>query len=184
MINYLHNASHDNCLPAFGALNTVLSNTTQKLNAFKVGQHSSVDFYTWLETHPVQQGAFHRFMEAQFASLPTWLDAVDFGSEMRAGLFSPEQVAFVDVGGGNGQQIAALKAKIPDLQGRLVLQDRPVVLEKALEVEGMEKMSYDYLTEQPVKSACVSLSEFVPFPLCLFSHPTGFCLFIFLLKCV
>ncbi|OAA64103.1 O-methyltransferase, family 2 [Akanthomyces lecanii RCEF 1005] len=146
---------HDNCLPAFGALNTVLSNTTQKLNAFKVGQHSSVDFYTWLETHPVQQGAFHRFMEAQFASLPTWLDAVDFGSEMSAGSFSPEQVAFVDVGGGNGQQIAALKAKIPDLQGRLVLQDRPVVLEKALEVEGMEKMSYDYLTEQPVKNASV-----------------------------
>lgn len=93
-------------------------------------------------------------MEAQFASLPTWLDAVDFGSEMSAGLSSPKQVAFVDVGGGNGQQIAALKAKLPDLQGRLVLQDRLVVLEKALEVEGMEKMSYDYLTEQPVKSAC------------------------------
>ncbi|EJP67382.1 sterigmatocystin 8-O-methyltransferase precursor, putative [Beauveria bassiana ARSEF 2860] len=149
---------HDNCLPAFAALNTVLSSPpSQKLNAFEVGQHSTVDFYTWLETHPTQQGAFHRFMEAQFASLPTWLDAVDFASELGggAGLGYANHVVFVDVGGGNGQQIAALKEKFPELKGRAILQDRPEVLEKALEVDGMEKMNYDYLTEQPVKDACV-----------------------------
>ncbi|KAM3497403.1 hypothetical protein MY10362_009248 [Beauveria mimosiformis] len=147
---------HDNCLPAFAALNTVLSSPSEKLNAFEVGQHSTVDFYTWLETHPTQQGAFHRFMEAQFASLPTWLDAVDFASELGGpDLGSAEHVVFVDVGGGNGQQIAALKEKFPGLKGRAILQDRPEVLEKALEVDGMEKMSYDYLTEQPVKDACV-----------------------------
>ncbi|EGX93533.1 O-methyltransferase, putative [Cordyceps militaris CM01] len=142
---------HDNCLPAFAALDTVLSAPAggERLNAFQVGQHSSQDFYTWLETRPVQHGAFHRFMEAQFASLPTWLDAVDVAAVMRPG--EPDQVAFVDVGGGNGQQIAALKARIPDLQGRVVLQDRPEVLDRALEIEGMEKMSYDYLTEQPIK---------------------------------
>lgn len=144
--------SHDNCLPGFGALNTVLNRPDEKLNSFKVGQHSDVDFYTWLETHPAQQGAFHRFMEAQFASLPTWLDAVDFASEMGKDLTTDEQVAFVDVGGGNGQQVASLKKKLPELKGRTVLQDRPEVLEKALPVDGMEKMSYDYLTEQPVKS--------------------------------
>ncbi|ATY63776.1 O-family 2 [Cordyceps militaris] len=143
---------HDNCLPAFAALDTVLSAPEQRLNAFQVGQHSSQDFYTWLETRPVQHGAFHRFMEAQFASLPTWLDAVDVAAVMSG---EPDQVAFVDVGGGNGQQIAALKARIPDLQGRVVLQDRPEVLDRALEVEGMERMSYDYLTEQPIKDARV-----------------------------
>ncbi|KAM3450323.1 hypothetical protein MY3296_006211 [Beauveria thailandica] len=147
---------HDNCLPAFAALNTVLSSPSEKLNAFEVGQHSTVDFYTWLETHPTQQGAFHRFMEAQFATLPTWLDAVDFASELGgADLGSAEHVVFVDVGGGNGQQIAALKEKFPGLKGRAILQDRPEVLERALKVDGMEKMSYDYLTEQPVKNACV-----------------------------
>lgn len=89
-------------------------------------------------------------MEAQFASLPTWLDAVDFEAEMGKGLTS-DSVAFVDVGGGNGQQCDSLKKKFPELAGRFVLQDRPEVLEKALAVDGMEKMSYDYLTEQPVK---------------------------------
>lgn len=89
-------------------------------------------------------------MEAQFASLPTWLDAVDFEAEMGKDL-TDNDVAFVDVGGGNGQQCASLKEKLPQISGRVVLQDRPEVLDKALSVDGMEKMSYDYLTEQPVK---------------------------------
>lgn len=129
----------------------MLSQPEARLNAFKTGQRSDQDFYTWLETHPVQQGAFHRFMEAQFASLPTWLDVVGFKTEMGMDLTSSD-VAFVDVGGGNGQQCASLKGKFPEIEGRIVLQDRPEVLKKALSVDGMEKMSYDYLTEQPVKS--------------------------------
>lgn len=140
---------HDNCLPGFTALHRAL---TSRQNAFKLGQHSDEDFYTWMQTRPVQQGAFHRFMDAQFASLPTWLDVVPFASEMM-GAEAPqnEDVVFVDVGGGNGSQLAALKEKFPELKGRMILQDRPDVLSKALQVEGMEKMPYDFETEQPVK---------------------------------
>lgn len=104
-----------------------------------------------METHPVQQGAFHRFMEAQFAMLPTWLDVVPFGTEVAQGA-SPEDVVFVDVGGGNGSQCAALRKAFPELKGRIILQDRPAVVEKALKVDGMEVMAHDFLTEQPVRS--------------------------------
>ncbi|ODA76985.1 hypothetical protein RJ55_07502 [Drechmeria coniospora] len=124
------------------------------LNAFQTGQHSRQDYYTWLESHPVQRDAFHRFMEAQFTSLPTWLTVVDFAFEMGKGL-TDDDVAFVDVGGGNGQQCSELKQKLPQLRGRVVLQDRPDVLVKATPFDGVEKMSYDYLTEQPVKGARV-----------------------------
>lgn len=143
---------HDNCAPAFIALNEVLGRPEAERTAFKVGQHSDQDFYTWMETHPVQQGAFHRFMEAQFAMLPTWLDAVSFDAEVAQGA-SPEEVVFVDVGGGNGSQCAALKKAFPELKGRIILQDRPAVLEKALKVDGMELMAHDFLTEQPVHNA-------------------------------
>ena len=37
------------------------------------------------------------------------------------------------------------------LQGKIILQDRPAVLEKAITGPEVERMSYDYLTEQPVK---------------------------------
>lgn len=33
----------------------------------------------------------------------------------------------------------------------MILQDTPHVLQRALEVEGMERMAFDFLTEQPVK---------------------------------
>lgn len=143
--------SHDNCAPAFIALNQVLANPQSDKTAFKIGQHSEEDFYTWMETHPIQQGAFHRFMEAQFAMLPTWLDAVSFDTEIAQDA-GAEDVVFVDVGGGNGSQCAALKKSFPELKGRVILQDRPAVLEKALKVDGMELMAYDFLTEQPVHS--------------------------------
>lgn len=91
-------------------------------------------------------------MEAQFASLPTWLDVLPFDSEYAASA-TLETLIFVDVGGGNGQQCVALQKKYPALQGRIVLQDRPAILEKAITPDSVERMSYDYLVEQPVKGA-------------------------------
>lgn len=146
---------HDNCLPGFTALHRALTEGDGRSNAFKLGQNTSEDFYTWMDTHPVQQRAFHNFMKEQFASLPTWLDVVPFAAEF-AEDSQPDDVVFVDVGGGNGSQCAALKRSLPELRGRIVLQDHSYVLEKALEVEGMEKMPYDFFTEQPVKGRCES----------------------------
>lgn len=145
---------HDNCLPGFTALHRALTEGDGRSNAFKLGQNTSEDFYTWMDTHPVQQRAFHNFMKEQFASLPTWLDVVSFTTEFVQGPGHPGEVVFVDVGGGNGSQCAALKKLCPELKGRVVLQDQPYVLEKALEVEGMEKMPYDFFTAQPVKGTC------------------------------
>ncbi|CAJ2505076.1 Uu.00g124700.m01.CDS01 [Anthostomella pinea] len=122
---------HDNVLPALNSLNAVLSAPEKNVTAFQQGHRTSDDFYTWMETHPVQQGAFFRFMEAQFASLPTWLDVVEFQSE-----FAQDTTS-----------------KFPDLTGRVNLQDRPDVLAKALEVESLERMRYDFMTEQPVHGA-------------------------------
>lgn len=102
-------------------------------------------------THPVQQRAFHNFMKEQFASLSTWLDVVSFEAEFAQNQKQTDDVVFVDVGGGNGSQCAALRKSLPELKGRLVLQNHPYVLEKAIEVEGMEKMPYDFFTEQPIK---------------------------------
>lgn len=150
---------HDNCLPGFTALHRALTEGDGGSNAFKMGQNTSEDFYTWMDAHPVQQRAFHNFMKEQFASLPTWLDVVSFAAEFAQDSTQPESVVFVDVGGGNGSQCAALKKSLPALKGRVVLQDKSYVLEKALEVEGMEKMPYDFFTEQPVKGKFKGLED-------------------------
>lgn len=118
--------------------------------AWQMGHDTDLSYYAWLDGHPVQKDAFHIYMEAHVIGLPTWLDVLDFEKELAAGARA-EDVIFVDVGGSNGQQCAALRKQYPGLLGRVILQDRPAVLESALEVQGMEKMGYDYLMEQPVK---------------------------------
>ena len=48
-------------------------------------------------------------------------------------------------------QNAEFKAKYPDVPGRVVLQDRQENIEKAIQTPGVENMTYDFFTPQPVK---------------------------------
>lgn len=92
-------------MPAVGALNERLRipSDVDKRTAFEIAKQSNVGLYEWLNSHPKQQKAFNDFVIAQFASLPTWLDAIDFASEFGQNTDSKTKL-FVDVGGGNGDQ--------------------------------------------------------------------------------
>jgi hypothetical protein len=60
----------------------------------------------------------------------------------------------VDVGGGSGHDVEGLRQAFEgQLTGKLVLQDRPEIIEIAKTGPGVESMSHDFLTEQPVKGA-------------------------------
>lgn len=63
----------------------------------------------------------------------------------------------VDVGGAGGHELLGFKKAHPDLHGRLVLQDLPAVIDavdsKALAAAGVEAMSHDMLTPQPIQHA-------------------------------
>ena len=85
------------------------------------------------------------------------LEAVNFAAEVGARRSVTEtDTILVDVGVGNGSQCALLRRAWPEMPGRLILQDRHDVVAKALEVQGMGKMSYDFLTKHPV------LSKYLP----------------------
>ncbi len=67
---------------------------------------------------------------------------------------APEAVLLVDVGGGWGHDIQSFHKTHPDIPGRLILQDRPVMIEKfdnGTMHEGFEVMTYDFYTPQPIK---------------------------------
>lgn len=119
--------------------------------AFELGQHTSEGFYQWMESHPVQQRAFHEFMKLQFAPLPTWLDVIDFKARFTQET-TVDTPVFVDVGGGNGQQCATLLDRHPGLQGRVILQDLKSIIATAITGDRVERMEYDFFTEQPIKS--------------------------------
>ncbi|KAF2448161.1 O-methyltransferase [Karstenula rhodostoma CBS 690.94] len=63
-------------------------------------------------------------------------------------------VFLVDVGGGVGHDVEGVREAFGTaLPGKLVLQDRPEVVEHAEIGNGAEKMAHDFFTEQPVKGA-------------------------------
>ncbi|KAK8131372.1 O-methyltransferase [Apiospora sp. TS-2023a] len=66
-----------------------------------------------------------------------------------------DEVFLVDVGGGSGHDLQQLLESFHGdvLPGKLILQDRPEIVEIAHSGAGIEKMSHDFLTEQPIKGA-------------------------------
>lgn len=83
------------------------------------------------------------------------MDAGFFPVEERliAGFEETEDAALlVDVGGSFGHDLAEFRSKFSDAPGRLVLQDLPVVIEQIQKLdEKIERTSYDFFTEQPIK---------------------------------
>ena len=62
----------------------------------------------------------------------------------------------VDVGGSKGHDLVKFKQCYPSLQGRLILQDLPEVIEEAKalgNLDGIEAMAYDFFQPQPIKGA-------------------------------
>ncbi|KAH8701259.1 O-methyltransferase-domain-containing protein [Phaeosphaeriaceae sp. PMI808] len=66
---------------------------------------------------------------------------------------SSSPVFFVDVGGATGQKAITLKESLPSVPGNIIVQDLPVYIKQAPNVDGVEFMEHDFFTEQPVKGA-------------------------------
>jgi hypothetical protein len=68
-----------------------------------------------------------------------------------------EQPLLIDVGGSHGNTLKHIMAEVPTIpQNRCILQDRPEVIEEAIQVNdpalaGVTKLPHDFNAEQPVK---------------------------------
>src|SRR5690606_32538560 len=109
------------------------------------------------------------------------VDMFDFRTMKETVQREPVRPFIVDVGGGRGQALRAIKEHCGgEFWGKVILQDLPIVIDslKQEELPDIEPMKYDIFTPQPVKSM------FAPLPLrscsssCILSsprHPHGSC---------
>ncbi|ETS81750.1 hypothetical protein PFICI_06752 [Pestalotiopsis fici W106-1] len=119
---------------------------------FQKAFQTELPAFVWMQSHPEIVADFGLWMTAVHNGKKAWMDVVDFTALV--GEADAEMPVFVDVGGGVGSQCALLKARLPNLTGRVILQDLPVVIEHhALPTDGVEKMAFDFWGEQPVKGA-------------------------------
>jgi hypothetical protein len=114
-----------------------------------LAQNTTQSPFSWLQSNPTHMNDFLLWMTAQREGSPTWLEVFPFEKKLCENL-DPETPLFVDIGGAVGHQCVALKAKHPHVQGRIILQDRPHVIEHAIPAEGVEAMAYDFWTPQPI----------------------------------
>ncbi|KAJ4355704.1 uncharacterized protein N0V89_003724 [Didymosphaeria variabile] len=98
---------------------------------------------------------FGSMMDAWSKGRPRWFEPEFYPvkEQLIEGAES-EGVFLVDIGGGVGHDVEGVRQAFGSaLPGKLVLQDRPEVIEHAQVGKGAEAMSHDFLTEQPVKGA-------------------------------
>ncbi|KAH8689511.1 O-methyl transferase B [Talaromyces proteolyticus] len=107
--------------------------------------------FLWIPSRPENHAHFNRFMEAQHRDMRQWLDVYPIEEKIQN--LEPEQVLFVDVGGGIGHQSVALRKRLPDIKNRIIVQDMEVVIAHAIVHEGVEPTVYDFYQPQPIKGA-------------------------------
>ncbi|OJD27342.1 hypothetical protein ACJ73_01256 [Blastomyces percursus] len=97
---------------------------------------------------------FNMFMGNTMGARKYWVDWYPVQSQILDGA-AADRALIVDVGAGKGHDLLAFKNKFPDI-GRLVLQDLPQVIEALGDLdEAIEKVTYDFFTQQPVTGARV-----------------------------
>lgn len=121
-------------------------------NPFTWGNNSDgKSFFEIISQDPRRIKQFDIAMSTQDSVLPV-LGMYPFGTELAGVPDTETRPLIVDIGGGRGQSLLQIKQQWPDLKGRLILQDRPLVLNSFPELPGIEKMPHDFFTPQPVKS--------------------------------
>jgi len=119
---------------------------------FQIAHQTDLPAFVWAVTHapPEMVQDFQMWMTAVYGSRQTsWLDVFDVAKHVEG--TGPEDVIFVDVAGGVGHQCALLKERYKELEGRVILQDLPIVIPQAIPTPGVETQGIDMWQGQPVK---------------------------------
>lgn len=122
-------------------------------------------YFDWLAKNPDAQTAFNTVMRSGRGMQKNWFEmypVVERLSHREAvtvtegeGEKYTERVLLVDIGGNKGHELVAFRKRFPTLQGRLILQDIPSVVDGITEPlgENIDIVKYNMFDPQPVKAA-------------------------------
>ncbi|KAI0428314.1 S-adenosyl-L-methionine-dependent methyltransferase [Xylaria sp. FL1042] len=84
-------------------------------------------------------------------STTSWLPVYPVEDQVRP--WDPEKPVYVNIGGGVGHQCAQFLEKYPQVPGRVILQDLPHSIDKALPTPRVENLAHDFFNPQPIEGA-------------------------------
>lgn len=120
---------------------------------FQYAKGTKLQYLDWLKENPKQQVAFNSIMRIQRMNRgDDWFSF--YPVEEKLQVKNSDDPLLVDIGGGIGHDITAFQAKFPNLPGRLILEDLPVVIDDVKEINpGIEMLKYNFFEPRPVKGA-------------------------------
>ncbi|KAJ5330376.1 OmtB [Penicillium atrosanguineum] len=118
---------------------------------FQRAFNTDMAFFGWSKQHPEYLRTFQSLMTVPHDG--DWTNVISIPSLAMS--VTAEQAVVVDIGGNVGHQSARLRARYPDLPGRIIVQDLPETIQNAEAIEGVEFMVHNFFEPQPIKGAKV-----------------------------
>ena len=121
--------------------------------AFQFAFDTELETFKYWTTKPNVLANFNTFMSGTRGARPSWVEWYPIQQHLLDGYENrPDSVLLVDIAGSIGHDIAAFRAKVQDVPGRLVLEDLPEVINSIQKLDShIEARQHDFRTPQPVK---------------------------------
>ncbi|KAF2653889.1 O-methyl transferase B [Lophiostoma macrostomum CBS 122681] len=122
--------------------------------AFQYAWKTSLPTFRWFSENPEHLAYFNEYMALRRAPTLSWLSVYPVDRELKnSDAENSSEAIYVNIGGGIGHQCKQFREKFPDVKGRVILQDLPHSIAKALHTPGVENMEHDFFQPQPIKDA-------------------------------
>ena len=107
--------------------------------------------WDYFKANPKRGQSFNIGMQSEIKGQGSWLDGYPWQDRLLGG-FERErsEVLLVDVGGNRGHDLQLLEDRKGNEPGCLILEDLPEVIADAGHLKGIEQVSYDFFTPQPI----------------------------------
>lgn len=140
-------------MPEFLAKNGYKNPNSLTINPYCHAHNTKgLDMWEFVALDPVRQKNLSKAMEAKSAQNNSPYDLFPFKEEFSKFNTTDETVLLVDIGGGNGQAVTAIRELCTDIKGKMILQDlENVIHTNTTSISGVDKMDYNFFTPQPVK---------------------------------
>ncbi|KAK8097505.1 hypothetical protein PG984_016644 [Apiospora sp. TS-2023a] len=122
----------------------------------RYAENTDLDVFGWMRSLGLGT-QLNNHMAGYHQGRPSWMDKNMYPVEERLiqGADTSSDAPFlVDIGGSTGHDLAEFLAKHPDHPGKLILEDLPDVIGEIQKLDPrIERVPYDFHTEQPYKGA-------------------------------
>jgi len=117
---------------------------------FQFNRQTKDHYFEWMAKRPRDQEAFNTLMTiSRMGRGENWFEFYPVEEKLK--VQSPDDILLVDIGGGIGHDLIALKEHFPGLQGRLIVEDLPAVAAAAKDLPpGIEAIGHDFFEPQPL----------------------------------